>query len=463
MSQPCQSCQTELTSHQPFCPNCGAINPAYKPDSSVRQLKKTKGSATPAMKLLRLTIIGAMVLVLINVAIAFYFVTQKTDVEAPAVEAKVEKVEGFSDGRHEAIPKVPLAPDPKEAEGGAARFLEEDGVGVLLLAQRAPDQLPQGQEAVVIGVPEDNKALYRKLRQVVECANTIADKAYLGRQRYLTWADPEKGPAIVEGKEIHGPYTIKIGNKCKVWAEQAAVTPPLHGDIDRAIKAWAVTTEPLFHVLLDANDYYMNKKYVADAMAHGRDLHPKLLAGWEAFAKADRDLVAVLAPVLRLLEGREVIRARRENPEVEGLIRDSLVHARMTMEQLVAIESGASLANVGENLNGLKREAGRIAALDAGRNHEELSVLTTFVLSKRLTEFADEGLSWIDRKSTNLAFTKEELMRVDVGEGAMVSASPDRVRFRYLRLVDTSNSLTALDFLPQSQRRGIIKARKPGE
>ncbi len=54
--------------------------------------------------------------------------------------------------------------------------------------------------------------------------------------------------------------------------------------------AYADAVSKLEPLLKEADDYYTQENYKDDKMAKGKALHPRLVAAWDAFASADKNL-----------------------------------------------------------------------------------------------------------------------------------------------------------------------------
>src|SRR5882757_10857710 len=127
-----------------------------------------------------------------------------------------------------------------------------------------------------------------KLNAYVGCINRLSERAYESRKRYFSWVG-QSGPT---GKEriIYGTYTIYDTADCKKNVEKANALEPRDAALEAAASAYVEAVSKLEPMLKDADDYYTQENYKDDRMARGRALHPLLVAAWDAFARADKEL-----------------------------------------------------------------------------------------------------------------------------------------------------------------------------
>ena len=129
-----------------------------------------------------------------------------------------------------------------------------------------------------------------KLNAYVGCINRLSSRSYDSQSRYFSWA-PKSGPT---GKEriIYGTYTIYDTSDCAKNVEDANALEPRDAALETAASAYVSAVNTLGPLLKEAADYYTEENYKDDKMAKGRALHPRLVAAWDAFAAADKNLRA---------------------------------------------------------------------------------------------------------------------------------------------------------------------------
>jgi hypothetical protein len=127
-----------------------------------------------------------------------------------------------------------------------------------------------------------------KMNAYVGCINRLSERSYSSRSRYFSWAAPS-GPT---GREriIYGTYTIYDTSDCVKNVERANTLEPHDAALEAAATAYAKAVARLEPMLKEADDYYTQENYKDDKMAKGKALHPMLVAAWDAFASADKNL-----------------------------------------------------------------------------------------------------------------------------------------------------------------------------
>ena len=109
------------------------------------------------------------------------------------------------------------------------------------------------------------------------------------RRRYLEWANATTGPT---GKEstLNGVDKLEDPNICAYAVQRAATIEPHNQALEAAADAYQKALVALAPLMNEANLYYKRENYQDDNMAKGRDLHPRLMAAWDAFIKANLEL-----------------------------------------------------------------------------------------------------------------------------------------------------------------------------
>jgi len=156
-------------------------------------------------------------------------------------------------------------------------------------------------------------ALTAKVNAAIECINRLSERSHLSRHRYFSWVS-KNGPT---GKEriIYGTYTIYDTSDCKKKVEAANALEPHEPEFEAAATAYVAAVVALEPLLKEADDYYSQENYKDDGMAKGRALHPRLLAAWDSFAKADEKLRADLD----VLQDKDSARRLVEIEKTEGI------------------------------------------------------------------------------------------------------------------------------------------------
>jgi hypothetical protein len=133
-----------------------------------------------------------------------------------------------------------------------------------------------------------NNPLVAKLNPYIECTNRHSARIFDSRARYESWV----GRSAPTGKErnIYGVYTIYDTADCRAAITKANTLEPRDPEWEAAATAYGDAIGALEPLLKEANDYYDQQNYKDDKMAKGRAMHPRLIAAFDVFAKADTAL-----------------------------------------------------------------------------------------------------------------------------------------------------------------------------
>jgi hypothetical protein len=276
-------------------------------------------------------------------------------------------------------------------------------------------------------------ALTQKINAYIGCINRLSDRSYDSRRRYFSWA-AKSGPT---GKEriIYGLYTIYDTSDCKKKVEQVATLQPSEPDIEAAATAYVEAVVALEPLLKEADDYYTQENYKDDKMAKGRALHPRLVAAWDAFEKADQRLRADLD----VLQDQESARRLVEIEKTEGIKDRYHIEAVMISAKRLMRANNATppdLAAITEALNGY--EAILKATEDYIAANKGSKIGSSYIGSGKT--FLTTAKQVMRRIRDKVPYSQGDRMMLDAGGGWMVEGSPARLSRDYNQLVSSYNS-----------------------
>ena len=272
----------------------------------------------------------------------------------------------------------------------------------------------------------------QKTNSYIGCINRLSERAYQSRSRYFSWA-AKSGPT---GKEriIYGTYTIYDTSDCKKNVGKANTLEPRDASLEAAASAYVDAVVALEPLLKEADDYYSQQNYKDDRMAKGHALHPRLVAAWDAFERADRKLRAGLDEI----QDKRAVENLAEIEKSEG--RQARYHVEATMmraKRLMRANDAApvNLARINEALESYEvivKSADEYATankdkLGSGFVNAAKSYLTT---AKQLMR----------RIRDKVPYSQGEKMILSSGGGGwMVEGSPARLTRDYNSLVESYN------------------------
>jgi hypothetical protein len=258
-------------------------------------------------------------------------------------------------------------------------------------------------------------------------------RAFQSRQRYFSWA-AKSGPT---GREriIYGTYTIYDTSDCAKNVEKANALEPHDAELEAAATAYAKAAARLETLLKEADDYYTQQDYKDDKMAKGKALHPLLVAAWDAFATADKNLRGGVEAIndrraVEKLAAIEQSEGRKARYHVQALMIQAkrLLRAEdMAKPDLAAITK--ALADYETTVKESEQFAGGAGGEKIGSffmNNAKSFLVTAKALMRRIRDHVPYSAG-------------DRMMLGSGGGGWMVEGSPPRLLRDYNQLVDAFN------------------------
>ncbi len=295
------------------------------------------------------------------------------------------------------------------------------GLGVLLV--------PPAARSSVAEVP----ALTAKVNAAIECINRLSERSHLSRHRYFSWVS-KNGPT---GKEriIYGTYTIYDTSDCRKKVEKANALAPHEPEFEALASAYVEAVAALEPLLKEADDYYSQENYKDDRMAKGKALHPRLIAAWDTFAKADKKLRIDLD----VLQDRDAARRLVEIERTEGIkdryhIEAVMISAKRLLRATEA--SPTNLTTITETLSGY--EAIVKATEEYAAANKGAKIGSSFINDAK--SFLTTGKQLMRRIRDKTPYSQGEKMILNTGSGGwMIEGSPARLTRDYNQLIGSYN------------------------
>jgi hypothetical protein len=276
-------------------------------------------------------------------------------------------------------------------------------------------------------------ALTEKVNAATECINRLSERSHLSRHRYFSWAS-KNGPT---GKEriIYGTYTIYDTSDCRKKVEKAIALEPHETEFEAAATAYVEAVVALEPLLKEADDYYSQENYKDDGMAKGRALHPRLVAAWDAFAKADRKLRSDLD----VLQDKDSAQRLVQIEKTEGIKDRYHIEAVMISAKRLMRAHGATppdLAAIVEALNGY--EAILKATEEYAGANKGTKIGSSFINDGK--SFLATGKQLMRRIRDKIPYSQGDRMILNTGSGGwMIEGSLPRLTRDYNQLVGSYN------------------------
>jgi hypothetical protein len=272
-----------------------------------------------------------------------------------------------------------------------------------------------------------------KLNAYVGCINRRSARAYDSRARYFSWA-AKSGPTGHE-RIIYGLYTIYDTKDCRNNVETANALEPHDAELEAAATAYAKAATKLELLLKEADDYYTQQDYKDDKMAKGKALHPLLVAAWDAFESADKDLRGGVEAIndkraLQKLAAIEQSEGRQARYHVEAL----MIQAKRVLR---AEDSGkpdfAAITQALADYESIVKAAEQFTGSGGGAK------IGSF-FTNNATSFLVTAKALMRRIRDHVPYSSgDKMMLGNAGSGWMVEGSPPRLLRDYNQLVDSYN------------------------
>lgn len=277
-----------------------------------------------------------------------------------------------------------------------------------------------------------NSTATEKLNAYVGCINRLSARAFDLRARYFSWVD-KKGPT---GKEriIYGLYTIYDTSDCAKNVEAANALEPRDAALEAAASAYASTVSTLEPLLKEADDYYTQENYKDDKMAKGKALHPRLVAAWDAFAIADKNLRAGVD----IINDKRKAEALAEIEAKEGRKAHYYVEALMIQAKRVLRAQDTDKPDIEAITKALNDYEATVKSLEEASGANGDTKIGSFFLSNSKS-FLVTAKQLMRRIRDKVPYSSGNKMMIDAGSGWMVEGSPARLLRDYNQLVDAYN------------------------
>ncbi|MCL2714717.1 MAG: YiiG family protein [Alphaproteobacteria bacterium] len=305
-----------------------------------------------------------------------------------------------------------------------------------------PEQKGERDEA-------SQRALFSKIDAYVRCINALSGRVHKSRARYFSWAN-RSGPSRAES-EILGLHSIDNPTRCREEVETVNDLAPHYPELETTATAYATAATRLYPILKEASSYYDQRNYKDDHMARGTAMHPLLVAGFDEFVAADRNLRHLIEPLnenrarqnLTAVENRS---GRTLDFEVAALMLDASALA-------TAIRSDPDVARITAAISQYETTFTTVAALAEVQRNSRTPDVDPLLLENAKAFLANAKV-FLSRLRDKVPYTPGEQRMLDTagGLGAFtVEGSPVRLATSYNIMIDIQNRETispALKWIP---------------
>jgi hypothetical protein len=274
-----------------------------------------------------------------------------------------------------------------------------------------------------------------KLQPYIACMNRLSERAYQSQDRYVGWAG--RAAAInAKPKNILGLYEIYDPADCAKGVDAATLTEPRHTELEASGTGYAAAALALAAILKTANDYYDQGNYKDDKMAQAKALHPKLLAAFAAFDRADNSLrsrVDKLNDDIQLAALAEI--EKKEGRSVRYLVEAMLVKAKDVVRSKGGTDK-IDLANITEALAGYEAA---VKELEGAASKDKTAKIGMMVIDNAKS-FLVTAKEYMRRIRDKVPYSDgERMIMSQPNAGWMVQGSAPRLSRDYNQLIEAYN------------------------
>jgi hypothetical protein len=274
-----------------------------------------------------------------------------------------------------------------------------------------------------------------KLQAYIKCINRISERAYQSQERYVGWAG--RAAAInAKAKNILGLYDIYDPADCAKGVKAANDAQPRHPELEAAGTGYVDATLALETILKTANDYYDQGNYKDDKLAKGKEMHPKLLAAYATFDRAD----TALRNIVERLNDEKQAADLADIEKKEGRNARYLIQAMMMKAKSVVRTKGnddkVDLPKITGALGDYETAVKELEEYAAKNKTEKIGSM----LVSNAKTFLVSAKEYMRRIRDKVPFNEgERMMLSQAGAGWMVQGSLPRLSRDYNQLVEAYN------------------------
>jgi hypothetical protein len=165
--------------------------------------------------------------------------------------------------------------------------------------------------AALTGQDLADEQIQEKLDEYIKCLNSLASSIHQSRHRYLFFV-PRTGP---RGTETQADlYRLPVGAtaNCSAGVSRSKLMPPSDPKLESAGTEFSLAASDIDKLMNEMDTYYELKMFKDDRWVKGKIMHPRLMASWDRFSRADKNLHDTLDGITKPLAQRVLGRIERE-------------------------------------------------------------------------------------------------------------------------------------------------------
>lgn len=285
-------------------------------------------------------------------------------------------------------------------------------------------------------------AIGDKLNAYIHCINNVSSRLHDSERRYFSWVDEKEGPTGKE-RNIYGVFKISDPSTCANEVAKARTAPPSLPKLEKAGDDFVAAAKKAYPLLKEANDYYSQKDYKDDKMAKGKALHPKLVAVFDDFDKADKAMRGQVHTLNRQLKERtlaSLLKTQgRRIPYLRGhmmLLAQDVLHLG-DVKKLEELDLPKYTAKIKE----YETAVNELSAYVDGHKAEARKYMMMSSLVRKSKEYLTAAKELMRRVRDKTPYSASDKLHLGGSSAWMVNGSPGKLLHTYNDLVSRSNSV----------------------
>ena len=281
-----------------------------------------------------------------------------------------------------------------------------------------------------------------KLAAFVKCINDHSNTILDTYSRYQEWADEAEGPSV--DKDPYGFINLyNDPQTCVDGIKAAKALKPSYPELEKAGDDYATALSTLAPLMSEAFDYYDQENYKDDAMAKGKEMHPKLTAGFKAFDAADAALRTELDAIQNKLDEKRLETIEKSEGKAYGYWSTSIMILadKLVDEGNVADLNEVKIESFQKGLDEFENSMDQLSTYHKAHGQELMTTVQFDSFLDQSKEFLKAAKDLMRRARDKTPYTDFEQSQIGTASEWMVEGSPGKMIQEYNNLVSRSNSL----------------------
>lgn len=282
-----------------------------------------------------------------------------------------------------------------------------------------------------------------KLAAYITCINDHSNTILDDYSRYQEWADETEGPSV----DVNPYGLINLYHdpqECIDDIQAAKALKPSYPELEKAGDDYAAALATVAPLIDEAYEYYDEENYKDDAMAKGKEMHPKLTEAFKAYDAADATLRAELDVIQSQLDEKRLESIEKTEGKGYGYFATSvMLNAGKVADQGNVIDlNEVDVEAFQKGLDALETSIDELDAYHQAHGDELMTTVQFDNFLDQCNEYLKAAKDLMRRARDKTPYTDLEQNQIGTASEWMVDGSPGQMIQAYNKVVDYSNTLT---------------------